>query len=82
MAAESNNTAQRTCPSCPPLNPLALFTHTLHLITPSTFLASFLNPLLINSHPHIPPSLSRSSVLPRRWYFSAAATVLLLRPGT
>jgi hypothetical protein len=60
MAAESNNTAQRTCPSCPPLNPLALFTHTLHLITPSTFLASFLNPLLINSHPHIPPcSLAR-----------------------
>jgi hypothetical protein len=50
MAAESNNTAQRTCPSCPPLNPLALFTHatpTAHLITHSTFLVSF----LINSHP-------------------------------
>jgi hypothetical protein len=47
MAAESNNTAQRTCLSCPPLNPLALFTHTLHLITHSTFLVSF----PINYHP-------------------------------
>jgi len=66
MAAESNNTAQRTCPSCPPLNPLALFTHA----TPDyTFDFSSVVPNKFS------PSLARL-------YSTAAATDLLLRPGT